>query len=514
MEWQTPQNCKFERVIESDEMTDPTYHQVYNLPLPDKATVCHDLHVGLIVPPSPFVVPCGWEWVHVAPFEGPSIIASLLKGLGYRVTLLDQREDVDPENLRPFLKDFDLIGITCYEDCYPYLKRAAEIAKEENKDRHVILGGPLVTAVPELMMGDMVADFAIVGEGELTLTELMDYISQNDHAKSIREIKGLVWKNADNQIRVNPKRDQIKNLDVVPMQDFSVWKRFEGQDIPEIYLTYSRGCRGNCSFCFRAFPRLCYKSIQRVRQEILYYKKRNFKMAWWSDLTFVTDLDFISDLMDIALTVHDFRWSCFNRVDTVNPSLFRKMRDRGCDIILYGLESVSPEILNEYRKRINRNKIINAIHVTREAGIKCGGLFIVGAPSETKASLLQLIDFCREFKEITRIKYLALIPGTSNYKDAVKQGIIKDEIAHLHWLAAERSVEEDVDHPGFVMVAEQVTREDLKKTYITVNTMIEQRPYDYNSPANIFLGENNKVEFVKRKALTDHNSMMNTLDND
>jgi radical SAM superfamily enzyme YgiQ (UPF0313 family) len=290
----------------------------------------------------------------------------------------------------------------------------------------------------------------------------------------------------------------MKNLDAVPIQDFSVWDRFKGGDIPEIYMMYGRGCFANCSFCYRAFPQLSYKSIKRVRDEIRFYKQYNFKMVWWSDLTFVTDKNYINELLDVAMSEHEFRWNCFNRVDTADLELYNKMRGRGCDIILYGLESVAPDILKGYRKGTNKDKIINALQITKQAGIKCGGLFIVGAPDETKETLDHLINFCREFREVTRVKYLSIIPGTQDYYDAIKRGIITDEVAHLHWLASERSIEEDIDHPEFVKVADKVTKEDLKRTYHIVNTLIEQRPYDYSTPANVFLEEDNKIVFDKR----------------
>src|ERR1700739_511975 len=90
--------------------SDETLIRLRQLPLPHEARGQSALHFGLIVPPSPFVMPYGWEWAHYAPFEGPSMIAGLLKGLGYKLTLLDQRETYDPEDLRAKIQNFDLIG--------------------------------------------------------------------------------------------------------------------------------------------------------------------------------------------------------------------------------------------------------------------------------------------------------------------------------------------------------------------------------------------------------------------
>jgi len=92
----------------------------------------------------------------------------------------------------------------------------------------------------------------------------------------------------------------------------------------------------------------------------------------------------------------------------------------------------------------------------------------------------------------------SILPGTQDYYDAIERGIIKDEVAHLNWLASERSIEEDVDHPEFVKVADKVSKEDLKRAYHIVNTLIEQRPYDYSTPANVFLEKDNRIIFDKR----------------
>jgi len=41
--------------------------------------------LGIIVPPSPFVVPAGWEFVLKQPFEGVSYIATVTHNTGYKV---------------------------------------------------------------------------------------------------------------------------------------------------------------------------------------------------------------------------------------------------------------------------------------------------------------------------------------------------------------------------------------------------------------------------------------------
>ncbi|MBX3020562.1 MAG: B12-binding domain-containing radical SAM protein [Bdellovibrionales bacterium] len=482
----------------SPSLYDETINRLRELPLPTEAKQTSSLHFGLIVPPSPFVVPRGWEWAHYAPFEGPSMIAGLLKGLGYKVTLLDQRDTYDPEDLRRKVAGFDMIGFSTFGDSFNYLKRACEIIKEERPAVPVVLGGPLISSHPLFIMDHVKADYAVVGEGELTLTEFMDWYTKNQFAKDIASIHGLVWRDPiTGALKQNMSRGQMKDLDATPFQDFSVWDRFKDGVIPEIYMSYSRGCIANCTFCYRAFPKLAAKSIERVKREIEYYKQYGFRFVWWSDLTFITDKDYVHKLMDGAWNAHDFRSVIFSRVTGIDVPVLSHMRDRGLDLVLYGMESVSKSTLNGYHKGISKNSIVDAIYISREAQIKIGGLFIIGAPTDTPDSMQELVDFAAEFKEVTRVKYLSAIPGTQDYKKFVKTGVIKSELEHLDWLSRERSIEEDLDQPGFVKFSPHLSLEDMRTIYRKVNGVIEKRPYDYTNPQNVFLAKED-AKFFKR----------------
>ncbi len=446
----------------------------------------HNIKIGIVIPPSPFVVPNGWEFVHRAPFEGPSVISAVLRGLGLDVVILDQRENFDPEVLRGGpLKKLDIVSVATYEDSFPFIKKVIEIAKQEERLRPVILGGPLVTSVPKLVMDNTSADYAVVGEGELTTIELMDFIMQLRGALAVPEIKGLAWKDHAGQTILNPRRSQMHNLDAVPLQDLSVWPYVQQSGIvPEIYMSSSRGCPGRCTFCFRAIPLLRYKTPGRVRRELLYLKKYKYRFVWWNDLTFIDSRERIHKLMDDAFKGIDFRWSCFTRVDGLDLRVLKHMKEYGCDIVMYGFESINKEILDYFRKKVSKSQIIRAIQLTRKTGLKMGGLFIIGGPGETRESLQRTIEFCRKFKEVTRVKYMSAIPGTVLYYDAIKKGIIKDEVQHLNFLARERSVEDDE-----IINFTDLSVKELRDAYRSINRQIEVRPYEYWDPVNHYLAK-------------------------
>jgi radical SAM superfamily enzyme YgiQ (UPF0313 family) len=477
--------------------SEQTIRRIAALPLPHDAVPTLPTTVALLVPPSVFVVPRGWEWTHTAPFEGPSILAALIKGLGYPFRMFDQRDDFDPEQVRWLADGIDIVGISVWGDSFKYVRRVVEILKEENPARPVILGGPLATAIPRLLLETTRADIVVAGEGEVTLTELLDYFSGNQWAMALPNIKGLVWRSADGTIHSNEPRPQLTDLDVIPFQDFSVWERFENKQIPEIYLSYSRGCPCNCTFCYRAFPQHTYKSVERVKREVDYYSARGFRMAWWNDLTFVTDKKYVQRLMNTIFADHQFRWTAFSRVTGLDDETLLLMQSKGLDIVLYGMESVSPAVLEGYHKGISRNAMVDTILRHRRCGVKIGGLFIVGSPEDSRESMAELASFCSEFKEVTRVKYLSALPGTEFYRQCLRDGLIRDEVKHLEWLSEEQSVEEDIENLGFVKFCDNLTTEELRAIYRDINYRIEVRPYDYRLHDNVFLNEAEK--FLTRK---------------
>jgi hypothetical protein len=141
--------------------------------------------------------------------------------------------------------------------------------------------------------------------------------------------------------------------------------------------------------------------------------------------------------------------------------------------------------------------MIDTIELHRKCGVKIGGLFIIGATGDNRESMAELVEFCNEFQEVTRVKYLSALPGTDFYRQCLKDGLITDEVAHLEWLSLEQSMEEDIDQPGFVKFTPHLTNEELKAIYHDINYRIEVRPYDYRSSENVYLAEAEK--FITRK---------------
>ena len=88
----------------------------------------------------------------------------------------------------------------------------------------------------------------------------------------------------------------------------------------------------------------------------------------------------------------------------------RNHAESGCDIALFGVESLGKDVLKEARKGNTENLTIRAQRTVQEAGVRFGGLTIVGLPNETEESLDHMCKWAeRKDNHITRVKYLSCL---------------------------------------------------------------------------------------------------------
>ncbi|MDD5596053.1 MAG: ChbG/HpnK family deacetylase, partial [Candidatus Omnitrophica bacterium] len=110
-------------------------------------------------------------------------------------------------------------------------------------------------------------------------------------------------------------------------------------------------------------------------------------------------------------------WSALSRVDTINAQKLKIAKSSGCWQILYGIESGSQEMLEFYKKGILLRQIQEAICLTKKHGIFTKGLFIIGGPTETIATLRQTRDLIMRlpFHDVS-LTFFTPYPGADIWK--------------------------------------------------------------------------------------------------
>jgi radical SAM superfamily enzyme YgiQ (UPF0313 family) len=457
----------------------------------------------LVVGPSPFTMPRGWEFFLTSPYEGVTYIATVVQNAGFPVRIIDVRYEQDPLRAAydQVLEGTDILGIATFEDNYPFVEQLIEEVKSARPDMPIILGGSLVTSVPHVFMDNTRADIAVISEGELTILELLNTYMQGLWPQKLPQINGIWYRDAEGIARSTPPRGQMPNLDSLPRMRLDLWPQSKDPRglQPQIIASYSRGCKMDCSFCYRTTPQERVKSPATLDRDLRHLRENyNTEFIFFVDLTFTSHKKQTLEYLDV-IKQYNLSWTCLTRCADVDSETLNGMREAGSDIVLYGVESLGTNILKTARKGNNENLSNRAMWNTWDAGVRFGGLLIVGLPGETEESLDHACQWAEQHQHITRVKYLSAMPGTTIYQQGLRDGIIRSEVDHLRWLSIEQALVQD-EFLNYNGLSESVMRRAYKRIYdsYTPGPVMDFQHYPKNFQyyyPNVADGQNRNVEY-------------------
>jgi len=294
-----------------------------------------------------------------------------------------------------------------------------------------VLGGPHVELFPEDTASLEGVDFAVAGEGELTLTELLNCIEQNGDPASIR---GVAYKD-NGRVRVNPPRPMIDNLDVLPlpdrkMTDYKKYYSLIGRDGISTTLMTSRGCPYRCNFCFIQYGGRCRsRSVENVLAEIDDCVKLGIGEFFIFDEIFTLNKARVMEFCQTLVSRrYDIVFDIRSRIDTIDEEMLAALKAAGCARIQYGIESGSDEILKAMNKGITVRKAREVVGLTKKAGIEVLLDFMLGYPGETKEDIEKTVAFAKELDtQYVQFGVVTYFPGIKIYTDALKSGAVKED---------------------------------------------------------------------------------------
>ena len=424
--------------------------------------------IVLVVGPSPFSMPRGWEFFLTSPYEGVTYIATVLSNAGYPVRIVDVRYHPNPVRAAytEIIAGADILGIATFEDNFPFVEQLIASVKLARPKLPIVLGGSLVTSVPHVFMRHTAADVAVISEGELTVLEVMDALARELPRSHFTGIKGIWYRDEEGTVHSTPPRGQMPNLDSLPRMRLDLWPQANGPLglQPQIIASYSRGCKMDCSFCYRTTPQERVKSPATLDRDLAHLKEQyKTEFVFFVDLTFTAHKKQTLEYLDV-IKQYGLKWTCLTRCADVEAETLAGMKDAGADIVLYGVESLGTNILKTARKGNNENISNRAMFNTWDAGLRFGGLLIVGLPGETEESLDHACRWAEKYRHITRVKYLSAMPGTTIYHQGLKDGVLRSEVDHLRWLSIEQALMQD-EFLNYNGLPESVMRNAYKRIY-------------------------------------------------
>lgn len=373
---------------------------------------------------------------------GLGYIAQVLLKSGHHVTVLDinaYKWNKDEVKARIASSDFDIAAITALITQYPYVKWLSKVIREVNPPARIIVGGGLASSIPQMLLERTDVDIAVIGEGEVTSRELIESIDANERLEGVR---GICFKE-NNRIYQTAPREYIVNLDEIPFPArslfpmeiylqssvFSLRTTFDSSARTTNLIT-SRGCPYGCVYCYHGIfgRKFRARTPDNITEEIKELQKEHkVNSLMFNDDTFVIDRERVLSLCD-KLTGENsgISWTCNGRANLMDEELLGKMKKAGCKLISYGIESGNQKILDALNRKTTVEQIKRAIELTWKVGIIPHAYLMVGMFGETKDTIQDTVNLCKELKVGQGIGYVTLFPGTPLLTMAVEAGKVDD----------------------------------------------------------------------------------------
>ncbi len=370
----------------------------------------------------------------ISPPLGILYLARTLIDDGYEVEAFDFNAEVYSEDkITEISSRFDLIGISIMSFNRSQSEEIINSLNNLNKSLPIIAGGPDLILHPRYIEG---TEITVCSEAEATISNIVDAIfNKTDY----NQLPGIFFRNKKGKVVEGESYTYIKNLDSLhfPVRQllrknkgYSIIGEKASQNITTIIT--SRGCPKKCSFCAHgalAYQKFRQRSAENVLLELEQIAKDGFKIVGIVDDNFTADKrrakTILQGIIDRKLNLI---FAVQGRVDAADPELFRLMKLAGVRCITFGLESGVQKSLDFFNKDTTVAQNRYAITEADKAGLYTAGLFIIGAPHETKKHFKQTYKFAASLPlDITSFWVLDYTFGSTLWTKAKNNGIVKEE---------------------------------------------------------------------------------------
>jgi len=312
----------------------------------------------------------------------------------------------------------DLVGISATTSTAPAGYELAARLRERGIPS--VIGGPHVTFAADEALAH--AEYVARGEGGESL--MLELIEALHGRRELDSITGLSFMRSGVAVH-NPPREPIDDLDDLPVPDLSLIVGHERMKSTPIMTSW--GCPFACNFCSVTAMfgrRYRYRSPQAVIAEI---EEKRPKHIFFYDDNFAADKRRLKTLLGLMIERGLIvPWQAQMRTDaTRDDELLDLMRRSGCHRVALGLESVDQATLDGFQKGQTIDDVVNAVRRLHEFGIQCHGMFVLGADTDTEATVRNTVDFALAHGiDTLMLNILTPAPGTEQFADMEAAGQI------------------------------------------------------------------------------------------
>ena len=330
----------------------------------------------------------------------------------HRATILDGNIDRDfvTSAVRAVGEGVDAVGVTVMGG--PQLISAIAVSRAiraRAPQVPIIWGGAFPTVCPEATLNSSYVDYAVRGQGEDTLTELLDAHAARE-AAALSAIRGLSWRREGQSVHNKERPFSAASLNRM--------LAYDSLENPRQYLTKTYlgkrtagyqaalGCRFRCTFCGVAAMyrgKMALPPAARLEYDLTFLRERLGVdgIQFYDHNFFDREVDMVP-LLEV-MAKFEIPWWCFARSDALanlserSWALVRRSRLRMAYI---GAESPSDWLLHDIRKGTHSDQTLAAIEQCLSHGVIPELSFMLAPPQDPEGETERTLEFIRMIKRL------------------------------------------------------------------------------------------------------------------
>jgi anaerobic magnesium-protoporphyrin IX monomethyl ester cyclase len=376
------------------------------------------------------------------PCIGLAYIAAALEAHGCHVRVIDMfAEGLDVDEVVERTARFrpELVGMTVLTPSAPVCSDISTRLRGRLPGVNIVWGGVHADVFGPDIVRSREANFAVHGDGEITVCELVDALASGE--TDFSSIEGLTWL-GDGRAVTNTARPINQDLDGLP---YPAWHLFPYHKYgllpfadfakPVLTISGSRGCPYRCDYCSlihtggKVYRR---RDPIKIVDEYEYLVDRfGVKQIGFIDPIFPLvkkDLaPFCAELVARGLD-KKCQWLSETRADRLDEETTQMMYDGGCRRVLMGIESGVDMLLGNVNKNITTDKVRIGVKNAHKAGLQSVGLFMIGMPGETPEMTRETVEFAVELDlDFAKFAITVPFPGSKLFEDRWQKDLFRDD---------------------------------------------------------------------------------------
>ncbi len=337
-------------------------------------------------------------------------IASLLHANDIETEMLDSylmRHSLSQMVQEAIKKNCDIIGIHLVYNWEHTPQTIASINEIKSQlGIPVFVYGFYPTFAYEFILKNYPAvDYVIIGEPELTFLELL---TLSKKGRDTDKAYGISFRNGK-EIVINKRREIVEELDRLPFP----FRSKEQLEYTGGNILGSRGCYGNCTFCYinKFYGKKCYwrgrtpdniyhelqEVLERIKEKYIYFIDANFFGPGESGQKRA------EKIAEILQGEKGLRFGLECRVNDLQERSLSALSRAGLQNVFLGVESGSNRSLKRMRKGANVEQAEIAINCLRNYDIEpyCG--FIMFEPDSSLRDIRDNFNFLQKNKLLNKL---------------------------------------------------------------------------------------------------------------